>query len=131
MKLVERIGFCAKEFLTLSHNIDLINQQNHKIMFGGMEEIKKQMQEALTAVTVEAEAGGGMIKIRANAARQILDVSIDPALDLNDKEELEDLILEAMNRVIAAAAVKEQEESQAMMAKLLPPGMGDLGGLFG
>lgn len=100
-------------------------------MFGGMEEMKKQMQEALTAVTVEAEAGGGMIKIRANAARQILDVSIDPSLDLNDKEQLEDLIVEAMNRVIAAASVKEQEESQAMMAKLLPPGMGDLGGLFG
>ncbi|BDS15039.1 YbaB/EbfC family nucleoid-associated protein [Aureispira anguillae] len=100
-------------------------------MFGGMEEMKKQMQDALTAITVEGEAGGGMVKIRANAARQILDVSIDPSLDLNDKEQLEDLMLEAMNRVIAAAAVKEQEESQAMMAKLLPPGMGDLGGLFG
>lgn len=93
--------------------------------------MKKQMQDALTAIIVEGEAGGGMIKIKANAARQILDVSIDPSLDLTDKEQLEDLILEATNRVIAAAAVKEQEESKAMMAKLLPPGMGDLGGLFG
>lgn len=100
-------------------------------MFGGMEEMQKQMQEALTAITVEAEAGGGMVKIRANAARQILDVSIDPSLDLDDKEELEDLLLEAMNRVLAAAAVREQEESKAMLSKMLPPGMGDLGGLFG
>ena len=100
-------------------------------MFGGMEEMKKQMQDALLAITVEGEAGGGMLKIKANAARQILDVTIDPSLDLTDKEQLEDLILEATNRVIAAASAKEQEESQAMMAKLLPPGMGDLGGLLG
>lgn len=93
--------------------------------------MKKQMQEALVAITVEGEAGGGMLKIKANAARQILDVTIDPSLDLTDKEQLEDLILEATNRVIAAASIKEQEESQAMMSKLLPPGMGDLGGLFG
>jgi DNA-binding protein YbaB len=50
---------------------------------------------------------------------------------LTDKEELEDLILEAVNRVIAAAAMKEQEESQAMLSKMLPGGMGNLGNLFG
>ncbi len=97
-------------------------------MFGQMEEMKKQMQEALTKIIVEAEAGGGMIKIKANAARQILDVTIDPSLDLSDKEELEDLILEATNRVIAVAAMKEQEESKAMLGKILPPGMENLFG---
>jgi len=97
-------------------------------MFGGMEEMKQQMQEALTKIIVEAQAGDGAIKIRANAARQILDVTIDPNLDLTDKEELEDLLLEAMNRVIGAAAQKEQEESQAMLGKMLPPGMENLFG---
>jgi len=100
-------------------------------MFGGMEEMQKQMQEKLTSIIVEAQAGGGMIKVKANAARQILDISLDPSLDLEDKEELEDLLLEAMNRVIAAAAQKEQEESQAMLSKMLPGGMGGLGNLFG
>ena len=107
------------------------NLKTKNTMFGGMDEIKKQMQETLVGITVEAEAGGGMVKVRANAARQILDISIDPSMDLSDREELEDLLLEAMNRVIAAAAMKEQEESQAMISKLMPPGMGDLGGLFG
>ena len=93
-----------------------------------MEEMKKQMQEALTKIIVEAEAGGGMIKIKANAARQILDVTIDPSLDLSDKEQLEDLILEATNRIIAVAAMKEQEESKAMLGKILPPGMENLFG---
>ena len=97
-------------------------------MFGQMEEMKKQMQEALTKIIVEAEAGGGMIKIKANAARQILDVTIDPSLDLTDREQLEDLMLEATNRVIAAAAMKEQEESKSMLGKILPPGMENLFG---
>lgn len=100
-------------------------------MFGGMEEMQKQMQDALAAITVDAEAGGGVVKIKANAARQILDIKIDPSFDFSDVEQLEDLLLEAMNRVISAAAMKEQEESQAMLAKMLPPGMGDLGNLFG
>jgi DNA-binding YbaB/EbfC family protein len=97
-------------------------------MFGGMEEMKQQMQEALTKIIVEEQAGDGAIKIKANAARQILEVTIDPALDLSDKEQLEDLILEATNRIIAAAAAKEQEESQAMLGKMLPPGMENLFG---
>ena len=98
-------------------------------MFGGMEEMQKQMRETLTSIVVEAQAGDGLVKVKANAARQILDISIDS--NLEDKEELEDLLLEAMNRVIAAAAEKEQEVSQAMLAKMMPPGMGDLGNLFG
>ena len=96
-------------------------------MFGGMEEIQKQMQEALCNIIVEADAGDGAIRIKANAARQILDVSISENLDMDDKEQLEDLLLEAMNRVIAKAAVKEQEESQNMLGKIMP----NMGNLFG
>lgn len=99
-------------------------------MFGGMEEMQKQMKDALSAIVVEAESGDGAIKVKANATREILDIKIDPSLDLSDKEQLEDLMLEAINRVLVAAAIKEQEASQAMLSKMLPPGL-DLGGLFG
>ena len=92
-----------------------INKKKQDIMFGGMEEMQKkmqaQMQEALTAITVEAEAGGGLVKIKANAARQILDVSIDASvIDAEDKEGLEDLVLEAVNRVIHAATFQQSSE---------------------
>ncbi len=98
-------------------------------MFGGMEEMQKQMQEKLLSIEVEAQAGDGLIKIRANAARQILDISIDPSL--TDTEEIEDLVLETVNRVLALAAMKEQEESSQMLSKMMPPGMGDMSSLFG
>lgn len=98
-------------------------------MFGGMEELQKQMQSKLTEIRVEAQAGDGLVKVTANAARQILDIKIDQ--ELTDKEEIEDLVLEAVNRVIAEAAIKEKEETQQMISQILPPGMGNLGGLFG
>lgn len=98
-------------------------------MFGGMEEMQKQMQEKLTAIVVEAEAGDGLVKIKANAAREILDVSINA--DLSDKEEVEDLVLVAVNKVLALAAEKEQAEMQGMLGNMLPGGMGGLGDLLG
>lgn len=98
-------------------------------MFGGMEEMQQQMQQKLTSIEVEAQAGDGLVKIKANAARQILDVSIDSSL--TDTEEIEDLVLETMNRVLQLASIKEQEESSKMLSQMMPPGMGDLGALFG
>ncbi len=98
-------------------------------MFGGMEELQQQMQSKLTEIKVQAQAGDGLVIVTANAARQILDIKLDP--ELSDKEEIEDLVLEAVNRVIVEAAKKEKEETQRMISQILPPGMDNLGGLFG
>lgn len=100
-------------------------------MFGNMQEKQEEMAKRLAAMEVTAEAGGGTVTVRANAARQILDVKIDKTFQYDDIEELEDLILTAMNRALAKAAEVEQVESQKMLKDMLPPGMGDLSGLFG
>ena len=98
-------------------------------MLGGMEEMQKQMQEKLISMEVEASAGDGLVKVKANAAREILDISIDPSL--TDNEEIEDLVLETINRVLQLAAIKEKEESSKMLSNMMPPGMmGNLGDLF-
>lgn len=101
-------------------------------ILGNMEERQKEMREKLAQITVEAEAGDGAVKVRANAAREITNISINKeAIDLEDLEQLEDLLLVAVNRVIEKATVKEAEESQKMMKDMLPPGLGDLSNLFG
>lgn len=101
-------------------------------MFGNMEEMQKQMHEKLTTIQVHSEAGDGAVKVRANAAREILNISIDrEKLDWEDKEEVEDLVMVAVNRAITLAALKEAEESQNMIKGMLPPGMDGLSGLFG
>ncbi len=98
---------------------------------GNFEEQQKQMQATLAGIAVQAEAGDGAIKVTANAAREILNVSIDKEkVDLDDLEQIEDLLVVAMNRVIEQASAKEAEESQKMVSGLLPPGMGDLSDMF-
>ncbi len=101
-------------------------------MFGDMEEKQKQLQIKLSQIEVSATAGEGAIKVMANANREITNIAIDKsAIDLEDMEQLEDLLLVAVNRAIALAAAKEAEEAQNLLKDMLPPGMDGLSGLFG
>lgn len=94
----------------------------------------QQQQEAmrgrLTEIKVEAEIGG--IRVKANAAREILDIAIDKTkIDLEDTEQLQDLLLAAVNQALEQAAAAEKSEAQQMVARMLPGGLGGLGSLFG
>lgn len=100
-------------------------------MFGNIQEKQAEMQQKLAAIIVEAEAGDGAVKVTANATRQITDIKISSDLKFNDYEELEDLLLIAVNRAIIKAAEIEAAESQKMISEMLPPGFGNLGSLFG
>jgi len=100
-------------------------------MLGNLQENQEKMKETLSAIQVEAEAGDGAVKVQANAAREILNISIDKEkVSLEDTEELEDLLVVAINRVIELASVKEAEESQKMVSNMLPPGMEGLTDMF-
>ena len=101
-------------------------------MFGNMEEMQQQIKAKLTAITVEAESGEGAVKVTANAAREILNISINKELlNWDDQEEVEDLVTVAVNRALELALTKEAIETQNMMKDMLPPGMGGLSDLFG
>jgi DNA-binding YbaB/EbfC family protein len=100
-------------------------------MFGNMQEKQAEMQKKLAEIKVEAEAGDGAVVVTANATRQILDIKINPEFKYDDVEELEDLLLIAINRAMGKAAEIEQSEAQKMLSEMLPPGFGGLGSLFG
>lgn len=100
-------------------------------MLGNLQENQENMKKTLATITVEAEAGDGAVKVQANAAREILNISIDKEkVALEDTEELEDLLVVALNRVIELASSKEAEESQKMVSNMLPPGMEGLTDMF-
>lgn len=68
----------------------------------------------------------------ANANQKILNISIDKSkLDWEDTEEVEDLLLVAINRTLEKAAAKQAEESQKLIQNMMPPGMGGLADMFG
>jgi DNA-binding YbaB/EbfC family protein len=91
-------------------------------LFGGMEEKQEAMRQTLALATVTGKADG--ITVTANGNREIMNIQIDPAI-LTDKEQLEDLLVVALNRALKAALELEGEAAQ----KLLQESLGSLGGL--
>jgi nucleoid-associated protein EbfC len=80
------------------------NMQNMMKQMKKMQQQMQKAQEELKDKTVEATAGGGMVTITANGHKQILDVKINPeAVDPDDVEMLQDLVLAAINEALAKA----------------------------
>lgn len=71
-----------------------------------------QVQEQLSKVTVEGQAGGDMVTVRANGKQEIVACRIDPSvLADQDAEMLGDLFVLAANQALEKA---RQSASQAM-----------------
>ncbi|MDZ7363154.1 MAG: YbaB/EbfC family nucleoid-associated protein [candidate division KSB1 bacterium] len=79
-----------------------------------LQEQFQEVQESLVNVRAEGSAGGGMVTAVANGKQEILQIRIDKtAIDPNDVEMLEDLIVAAVNQALS----KAQELASAEMSK--------------
>jgi DNA-binding YbaB/EbfC family protein len=79
-------------------------------------------QEELANETVDASVGGGMVTVKATGSGEIVSVKIAPeAIDPDDPETLEDLVLAGVNEALRSA--------QDLMQSRLGGAMGGLGGL--
>ena len=86
-----------------------------------MQRQMEEQQAELENKEFSATAGGGVVEVTVTGKRE---VKIDPeAVDPDDVEMLEDLIVAATNEALR----KCEEESQAQMAKITG-GLGGLGG---
>lgn len=98
-------------------------------MFGQVGEYQKALKEKLAQITIEAEAGDGLVKVTATAARTITNISIDKSVvDAEDVEQVEDLVMVAINRALEKATEKEAEATQEALKDMLPPGLGNMFG---
>ncbi len=92
-----------------------------------MTEMQEQMQQAqdeLAKETVDASAGGGMVTVTANGAGEIQSIKIDPkAIDPEDPELLEDMVLAAVNEAIRSA----HSLAEAKLGGLAGGALGGLG----
>ena len=81
-------------------------------------------QEELKSETVEASAGGGMVKVTMTGDMSLREISISPeAIDPEDPELLQDMVTAAVNEAIRAA----QELASAKLGGIT----GGLGGMPG
>jgi nucleoid-associated protein EbfC len=69
-----------------------------------MQEDMLKAQEELANERVEASVGGGMVTVTASGAGEIVDVKISPeAIDPDDPETLQDLVLAGVNQALKNA----------------------------
>jgi nucleoid-associated protein EbfC len=79
-------------------------------------------QEELANERVEASVGGGMVTVTATGGGELLSIRISPeAIDPEDPETLEDLVLAGVNQAL--------KNAQDLAQSRLGGAMGDLGGL--
>ena len=83
-----------------------------------------EVQERLGSITVEGEAGAGMVRATATAKGEVTALSIDPSIFRpEDKEVVEDLIVAAIADAQGKAKLRSQEEMGRIAEGLgLPPG---------
>lgn len=101
---------------------------NFNNMIKQAQDLQKKMAEAQEKVeTLEAEgiSGGGIVKITINGKNNVTSVSIDEtAIDKNEKEILEDLIVAAFNDARDKIQRKIADEMSSLTGGIkLPPGM--------
>ena len=88
-----------------------------------MQENMKQAQDAIAAMEVEGEAGGGMVKVVMTGRHDVKRVTIAPSLLSEDKDMLEDLVAAAMNDAVRKVETASQQKMEGLTAGMpLPPG---------
>lgn len=95
-------------------------------MFGKISNMQAKMKEAqdqLADVIVDAEAGGGMVKVKANGKRQVISIDLDKdVIDPEDKEMLEDLVVAGVNKALEKAEEAGKKKMQDIYKDILPGG---------
>ncbi|WP_205512798.1 YbaB/EbfC family nucleoid-associated protein [Longitalea arenae] len=96
-------------------------------LFSKLQEAQQKMQEGkqkLADVIVDGEAGNGLVKVSVTGTREVKTISIDSQLMSPDrKEELEDLLITALNRALNNAEQAWEDEMKDVAGGMLG-GMG-------
>jgi DNA-binding YbaB/EbfC family protein len=93
-------------------------------MIQQMQNRMAKIQQELEETQVEGSAGGGVVTATANGQRSLLSIKIDPsAVDPEDVEMLEDLVLTAVQDALEKSAALAEEKMGALTGGLKIPGL--------
>jgi DNA-binding YbaB/EbfC family protein len=97
-----------------------VNPQQIKQMMAQAQQMQERLQKEMSALRIEATAGGGMVTVAINGDKQLLSLTIDPeVVSKEDVEMLQDLIVAAVND----AQRKAEDAMKQKMGGMLPPGL--------
>ena len=94
-------------------------------MLSRLRQVQEDLQRQVNAVAVEASAGGGMVTVKMNGQKQVVDVRIEPEVFASkDQEMLQDLIRAAVNE-----ASRRVDDELANQMRNLTGGIPGIAGL--
>ena len=87
-------------------------------------EMQERLQKQMAEVQVEATAGGGMVTVTMNGAKQVQSLAIDPAVvSKDDVEMLQDMIVAALNDAQRKVDERLGGAMQGLLGGLKIPGL--------
>jgi DNA-binding YbaB/EbfC family protein len=93
---------------------------NFEQMMKQAQQMQERLQKQMADLRAEGNAGGGMVTVVVNGAKQVQSLKIDPeVVSRDDVEMLQDLIVAAIND----ANRKAEEAMAQQMGGMLPPGI--------
>lgn len=103
------------------------NKRNMNKMMKQVQKMQKDMmklQDELMEKTVEATAGGGVVKAVANGKKELVSIEFDPeVVDPDDVEMLADLVMAAVNEALQKAEDMVSKEMSKITGGMNIPGM--------
>jgi len=92
-----------------------------------VQDTQKKLQEELSKMRISASSGGGMVEVTLDGSKQMIAVKIDPqAVNAEDVEMLQDLIVAAYNEAFRRAEEEASEKVGALTGNLKIPGLGNM-----
>ena len=90
-----------------------------------MQEQMQRMQDEAAQETAQSSVGGGLVKVTANGAGEVVAIEISTdAIDKEDPEALADLVLAGVNEALRSARAGVESKAQQMLGDM---GLGGLG----
>ncbi len=97
---------------------------NIQKMMQQAQQMQENLQRQLKQTTVEATAGGGMVRVVMNGVKEIRSLTIDPeVVSPDDIEMLQDLIIAAVSDAQRRADDLMSQQMGGMMGGLKIPGL--------
>lgn len=89
-----------------------------------MQQDMQEKQAELDARTYDVSAGGGVVKVKINGKKEILNIDIDPEIvDPDDIETLSDILVAAVNEAIKKVDTTNDAEMGKITGGLNMPGL--------
>lgn len=105
-------------------DIDMNNMNQMMKQVKKMQEQMLKAQEELVNKSVEGSAGGGVVTVVANGQKKIVSITIKPeAVDPDDVEMLQDLILTAVNDAMNQAEELANKDMGKFTGGMKLPGL--------